>query len=64
MEERTNGTKRVLHPTAGIMTLRYDVLAVQDGSQQRLSVITPADADAENALRTLLFQQNGLRAVN
>jgi hypothetical protein len=46
------------------MTLRYDVLAVQDGSQQRLSVITPADANAESALRSLIFQQNRLRAVN
>jgi PAS domain-containing protein len=64
VEERTNGTKRVLHPTVGIMTLRYDVLAVQDGSQQRLSVITPADANAESALRSLIFQQNRLRAVN
>ncbi|WP_027341352.1 helix-turn-helix transcriptional regulator [Hamadaea tsunoensis] len=63
VEKRTNGTKRVLHPTAGIMTLRYDVLAVQDGSDQRLSVITPADTDAENALRSLIFQRNGLRAV-
>lgn len=64
VEERTNGTKRVLHPTAGIMTLRYDVLAVQDGSQQRLSVITPADANAESALRSLIFRQNRLRAVS
>jgi hypothetical protein len=64
VEERTNGTKRVRHPTAGTMTLRYDVLAVQDGSEQRLSVVTPADADAERALRTLLFPQNGLRAVS
>ena len=64
VQERTNGTKRVLHPTGGVMTLRYDVLAVQDGSEQRLSVITPADADAENALRTIILQGTGLRAVN
>ncbi|MEV4346431.1 helix-turn-helix transcriptional regulator [Actinoplanes sp. NPDC049596] len=64
VQQRTNGTKRVLHPTAGVMTLRYDVLAVQDGSEQRLSVVTPADAHAENALRSLLFPSNGLRAVN
>ncbi|GAA2614781.1 helix-turn-helix transcriptional regulator [Paractinoplanes durhamensis] len=64
VQERTNGTKRILHPTAGVMTLRYDVLAVQDGSEQRLSVITPADTDAENALRALIFQPHGLRAVN
>lgn len=63
VEERTTGTKRVLHPAAGVMTLHYDVLAVQDGSGQRLSVITPADENAENALRTIMFQPNGLRAV-
>ncbi|GLW29131.1 helix-turn-helix transcriptional regulator [Actinoplanes regularis] len=64
VEKRTNGTKRVLHPAAGMMTLHYDVLAVQDGSDQRLSVVTPADTEAENALRSLIFPQNGLRAVN
>ncbi|MFE9813292.1 helix-turn-helix transcriptional regulator [Streptomyces sp. NPDC005548] len=64
VEEHTNGTKRVLHPTFGVLTLRYDVLAVQDGSQQRLSVITPADANAESALRSLIVPQNGLRAVS
>ncbi|GIF20876.1 transcriptional regulator with XRE-family HTH domain [Actinoplanes tereljensis] len=64
VQERTNGTKRLLHPTAGVLTLRYDVLAVQDGSEQRLSVITPAGADTENALRSLVFPPLGLRAVN
>jgi transcriptional regulator with XRE-family HTH domain len=64
VEVRTNGTKRVLHPTAGVMTLRYDVLAVQDGSEQRLSAITPTDANAEKALRSLVFPHPGLRAVN
>ncbi|MCU7728383.1 helix-turn-helix transcriptional regulator [Actinoplanes sp. KI2] len=64
VQERTNGTKRVMHPIGGVMTLCYDVLAVQDGSEQRLSVITPADADADNALRSLIFRQTKLRAVN
>ncbi|BEL04035.1 helix-turn-helix transcriptional regulator [Actinoplanes sichuanensis] len=64
VEQRTNGTKRILHPVAGMMTLRYDVLAVQDGSDQRLSVITPADAATESALRSLLLPRHGLRAVN
>ncbi|GLY31321.1 transcriptional regulator [Kineosporia sp. NBRC 101731] len=63
VQERTNGTKRVLHPTVGVMTLRYDVLAVQDGSDQRLSVITPADAATEDALRTIVSQHSGLRVV-
>ncbi|AGL15183.1 helix-turn-helix transcriptional regulator [Actinoplanes sp. N902-109] len=64
VQERTNGTKRLLHPVAGVMTVRYDVLAVQDGSEQRLSVVTPADAHAEEALRSLIFQQTKLHAVN
>nr|WP_269809819.1 helix-turn-helix transcriptional regulator [Kineosporia rhizophila] len=63
VQERTNGTKRVLHPTAGVMTLRYDVLAVQDGSEQRLSAITPADAQSEEALRSMISQHSGLRVV-
>ncbi|MDQ0365208.1 helix-turn-helix transcriptional regulator [Catenuloplanes indicus] len=63
VQERTNGTKRILHPTGGVVHVRYDVLAVQDGSEQRLSVITPADAQAENALRAIVFAQSGLRAV-
>ncbi|MEU5046657.1 helix-turn-helix transcriptional regulator [Streptomyces griseorubiginosus] len=64
VQRRTNGTKRVLHPAAGVMTLNYDVLAVQDGSEQRLCVVTPADAHAEETLRSLVFQQAKLRAVN
>ncbi|GAA1583248.1 helix-turn-helix transcriptional regulator [Actinoplanes couchii] len=63
VQERVSGTKRILHPTAGVMTVRYDVLAVQDGSGQRLSVVTPADAAAETALRSLIFPATGLRAV-
>ncbi|WP_306209080.1 helix-turn-helix transcriptional regulator [Actinoplanes sp. RD1] len=64
VQERTNGTKRILHPAVGVMTLRYDVLAVQDGSEQRLCAVTPADAHAGEALRSLVFGQSGLRAVN
>jgi transcriptional regulator with XRE-family HTH domain len=64
VQERTNGTKRVLHPVGGVMTLRYDVLAVQDGSEQRLSVITPADAAAEDALRKVVSQHRGLHLVS
>ncbi|MBT0773254.1 helix-turn-helix domain-containing protein [Kineosporia sp. J2-2] len=63
VQERTNGTKRVLHPAGGVLTLRYDVLAVQDGSDQRLSVITPADARSEDVLRSLISRGGGLRVV-
>ena len=63
VQERTNGTKRILHPSAGVLTLRYDVLAVQDGSEQRLSAVTPADTEAEEALRRLISQHSGLRVV-
>jgi PAS domain-containing protein len=63
VQERTNGTKRILHPLGGVMTLRYDVLAVQDGSEQRLSVVTPADAQAEDVLRSIVSQHSGLRVV-
>ncbi|MBU2667050.1 helix-turn-helix transcriptional regulator [Actinoplanes bogorensis] len=64
VQERINGTKRVMHPTAGIMTLRYDVLAVQDGSDQRLQVITAADAPSEEALRSLIYPPSRLRVAN
>jgi transcriptional regulator with XRE-family HTH domain len=63
VQERTSGTKRVHHPVGGIMTMRYDVLAVQDGSGQRLQAITPADAQAEEALRAIISQGSGLRVV-
>lgn len=63
VQERTNGTKRILHPVGGLMTLRYDVLAVQDGSEQRLSVVTPADTATETTLRSIVFRPGVLRAV-
>ena len=63
VQERTNGTKRILHPIGGVMTLRYDVLAVQDGSEQRLSVVTPADTQADDVLRSLISRHRGLRVV-
>nr|WP_269328851.1 helix-turn-helix transcriptional regulator [Kineosporia babensis] len=63
VQERTSGTKRVLHPAGGVLTLRYDVLAVQDGSDHRLSVVTPADAHAEEVLRSLVARTSGLRVV-
>jgi len=63
VQERTNGTKRVLHPVAGVMTLCYDVLAVQDGSGQRLAVITPADERSGRALGSVVAPPAGLRVV-
>ncbi|GAB6897658.1 helix-turn-helix transcriptional regulator [Kineosporia succinea] len=61
--ERTHGTKRLRHPAVGVITVRYDVLAVQDGSGQRLSVVTPADTHAQDAFLTILARGPGLRVV-
>jgi transcriptional regulator with XRE-family HTH domain len=54
VQERAHGEKRVRHPVAGELAVRYDVLATLDGSGQRLMVVTPADAAAEQALRRLV----------
>jgi hypothetical protein len=63
VQERTNGTKRVRHPIGGELDLRYDVLAVQDGSEQRLLTLTPADDHAEAVLRSIVGRGSGLRVV-
>lgn len=57
---RAHGTKRLRHPTAGELTVGYDVLATCDGSEQYLVAVTPADAAAERALRRLLADRGGL----
>ncbi|HEU5024295.1 MAG TPA: helix-turn-helix transcriptional regulator [Spirillospora sp.] len=54
VHERSRGTKRIRHATAGTMTVAYDMLAALDGSDQRLFVLTPADEPSERALRTLV----------
>jgi transcriptional regulator with XRE-family HTH domain len=54
VQERSHGTKRVRHAIGGDLTLAYDMLAAQDGSEQRLFVLTPADEATEQALRTIV----------
>ncbi|MFL6116001.1 MAG: helix-turn-helix transcriptional regulator [Catenulispora sp.] len=54
VDERDSGVKRVLHPTAGLMTVAYDTLAVRTGAEQRIMVLTPVDAPTEQRLRTLV----------
>jgi transcriptional regulator with XRE-family HTH domain len=51
---QTHGTKRIRHPVGGVLTVCYDVLALQDGSDQYLATITPADARTERVLRTIV----------
>lgn len=54
VEQRSHGTKRVRHHAIGELTVCYDVLATQEGSDQCLVAVTPADAAAERALRQLM----------
>jgi len=63
VQARAHGRKRIRHPVGGELTVCYDVLAVQDGSDQRLLTITPADADAERVLRSIVAHGPGLRVV-
>lgn len=52
--ERSSGVKRVAHPTAGVLAVGYDMLTAPDASEQRLVVVTPADAETEQRLRALV----------
>jgi transcriptional regulator with XRE-family HTH domain len=54
IRERARGSKQVRHAQAGDLTLRYDTLATQDGADQRLIVLTPADTATERALRDIV----------
>jgi PAS domain-containing protein len=56
VDERTSGVKRVAHPTAGLLTVAYDVLAMGGGAEQRVVVLTPADAETEQRLRSLVVE--------
>ncbi|NUR91359.1 MAG: helix-turn-helix domain-containing protein [Nonomuraea sp.] len=57
VEERTHGTKRILHDRFGVLTVTYDLLGELDGSGQRLNVLTPADEATTKALRTLVTER-------
>jgi len=52
--ERTSGVKRVAHPTAGVLTVGYDMFTAPDASQQRLVVVTPVGEETEQRLRALV----------
>ncbi|MGF1428004.1 helix-turn-helix transcriptional regulator [Kitasatospora sp. LaBMicrA B282] len=54
VQERAHGEKRVRHQLVGELSVRYDVLATLDGSDQRLMVVTPADPATEQGLRRLI----------
>lgn len=54
VRERSRGMKWVRHDVGGEMSLRYELLGMLDGSDQRLVVLTPADEGAERALRRLV----------
>ncbi|MEY9933450.1 transcriptional regulator with XRE-family HTH domain [Catenulispora sp. GP43] len=52
--ERSSGMKRVAHPTAGVLTVGYDMLTAPEASEQRLVVVTPVGAETEQRLRALV----------
>ncbi|MFG1811787.1 hypothetical protein [Streptomyces sp. NPDC049040] len=54
VKERDHGIKRVLHPVVGELTVNHDALAAPGDFDQCLIAVTPADAAAERALRTLV----------
>ena len=54
VEERAHGSKRIRHDLVGELAVCYDTMAALDGSDQWLVVVTPADATAEQGLRTLI----------
>jgi len=54
VQQRAHGAKRIVHPAVGELTVCYDALATQEGSDQCLIVVTPADSAAEQSLRTLV----------
>ena len=59
VSERGSGVKRVLHPTAGLMTVAYDMFTAPGAPEQCLPeqclvVLTPVDAETEQRLRALV----------
>jgi transcriptional regulator with XRE-family HTH domain len=59
VQERANGVKRIRHPVGGDLTVRYTTLATLDNSDQYMIAVTPADAAAERALRTIVGSHSG-----
>lgn len=62
VRERDHGTKRIRHPVVGDVTVNYDALATPGGVDQYLVAVTPADAAAERALRTMVSGHAAARA--
>ncbi|WP_392667903.1 helix-turn-helix transcriptional regulator [Streptomyces sp. LN785] len=62
VRERGHGSKRLAHPTVGEITVRYDALAAPGESGLRLVAVTPADAAAEQALRTIVAERSAALA--
>ncbi|WP_248000960.1 helix-turn-helix transcriptional regulator [Streptomyces sp. RPA4-5] len=58
---RAHGTKRIRHAAVGELTVCYDTLATLQGSDQYLIAVTPADATAEQHLRTLMTNRASSR---
>lgn len=58
---RRRSTKTVLHPEAGELHIDYEVLAIPDGTDQRIIAWLPADDPTAAALRGLVA--TGLRVV-
>lgn len=58
VDERTSGVKRVAHPTAGLMTVAYDILAAGGGAERRIAVLTPVDDVTEQRLRSLVAEHS------
>ncbi|MFE3189284.1 helix-turn-helix transcriptional regulator [Nocardia sp. NPDC059240] len=54
VQDRSHGSKRIRHPEAGDLTVHYDNLTSPDGADHSLTVLTPADAATEVALRDIL----------
>ncbi|WP_441248103.1 helix-turn-helix transcriptional regulator [Kitasatospora sp. McL0602] len=63
VRERAHGSKRILHPAVGQLTVCYDTLAVLQSPDHSLVVLTPADAPSEQALRTLVAAHTATRTA-
>ncbi|HET9172685.1 MAG TPA: helix-turn-helix transcriptional regulator [Actinospica sp.] len=68
VEERAHGVKRLRIPGVGDLTLCYDYLSVGGRPELRLVTLTPADAESERRIRTLVARRtrdhgSGIRTI-
>ncbi|WP_405488079.1 helix-turn-helix transcriptional regulator [Nocardia sp. NBC_00511] len=54
VQDRTHGSKRIRHATAGDLTVCYDQLTSPDGSDHALVILTPADDASATVIGNLL----------